>query len=304
MSELHQFKKIKDYHDFVNIKAPEHPLISLINYEDIKYPKDIKEIKWVQDYYTIGLKRNVAYKFFYGQQAYDFDEGLMTFFSPNQVINLSGNPNLKHKPTGWLLLIHPSFLWNTSLAKKISTYEYFGYSINEALFLSEKEESIIISIMKNIKNEYQSNLDKFSQNIIVSQLELIFNYAERFYERQFLTRQISNHSILDKLELLLLNHFNEDNLIEKGLPKVKLIAESLNITPNYLSSILKSLTGQSTQQHIHNKLIEKAKQKLSTTEVSISEIAYSLGFEHPSSFTKLFKTKTRLSPIEFRNSFN
>ena len=155
-------------------------------------------------------------------------------------------------------------------------------------------------MMKNIQQEYLSNIDKFSQSVIIAQVELLLTYSERFYNRQFITRKISNHKILDRLEEILADYFNN----QKGLPSVQYIAEALNVSPNYLSSLLKVLTGQSTRQHIHEKLIERAKEKLSTTDLSVSEIAYELGFEHPQSFSKLFKTKTKVSPLEFRHSFN
>lgn len=287
-----------------NIPSPEHPLISLVDYSQIQYSDAIDELKWKQDYYTIGLKRNIPYKFFYGQQEYDFDEGVMTFIAPNQVMSLASNPNVQSNASGWLLLIHPDFLWSTPLAKLADEYEYFGYSVNEALFLSEKEEAMMADILKNIQREYQSNIDKFSQKIIISQLELLLNYAERFYERQFITRKISNHQILGQLEKVLSDYFRDESLIENGLPTVSWVADSLNLSPNYLSGMLKSLTGQSTQQHIHNKLIEKAKEQLTTTPLSVSEIAYNLGFEYPASFNKLFKNKTEMSPLEFRKAFN
>ena len=299
-----RFTKISDYHRLANLPSPEHPLISLVDYSRVQYPEPIEGLKWVQDYYTIGLKRNVAHKLFYGQQEYDFDEGVMTFIAPNQVMNLASNPNIKlKKPTGWLLLVHPDFLWNSALAKQIKDYEFFGYTINEGLFLSEKEEQMMIDLLENIQREYQSHIDKFSQKIVVSQLELLLNYAERFYERQFITRKISNHHILSQLEHLLTSYF-KDRSIENGLPTVQWVADELHLSPNYLSSVLKTLTGQSTQQHIHNKLIEKAKEQLTTTPLSVSEIAYGLGFEQPASFTKLFKSKTEMSPIEFRKAFN
>ncbi|WP_282044036.1 helix-turn-helix domain-containing protein [Winogradskyella flava] len=304
MKAIKRFKKISDYHKITNLPAPEHPLISLIDYSQVQYPEDISELKWTQDYYTIGLKRNIAYKFFYGQQEYDFDEGLMTFVAPDQVMSLESNPNIGHKPSGWLLLVHPDFLWNTGLTKQIKQYEFFGYTINEALFLSEKEEHMITDLLGNIKREYQSNLDKFSQKIIISQLELLLNYAERFYERQFITRKILNHRTLDELEALLNNYFKEDRLTERGLPSVQWIADQLRLSPNYLSSMLKSLTGMSTQQHIHQTVINKAKEQLSSTLLSVSEIAYNLGFERPASFNKLFKKKTEMSPLEFRKTFN
>lgn len=308
MAHLKRISKISEYHTFANISAPKHPLISLIDFSRVEFPKDLKGVKLIQEYYTIGLKRNVPYKLFYGQQEYDFNEGLMTFLAPNQVMSMERNPNIfldkDLRPSGWLLLIHPDFLWNTSLAKNIKKYEYFGYHISESLFLSEEEENRIIDILQNIEKEYQSNIDKFSQKIIVSQLELLLNYAERFYERQFLTRNKSNHQLLEKVENILFHHFDQNNLIEQGLPTVEHISEKLHLSPTYLSSVLKSITGMSTQQHIHNKLIEKAKEQLSTTTLSINEIAYNLGFEYPTSFNKLFKNKTEMSPMEFRKTFN
>ena len=190
------------------------------------------------------------------------------------------------------------------MAKKIKQYEFFDYSVNEALFLSEKEEEVLNNIIRNIRQEYHSNIDQFSQDIIISQIETLLSYSERFYQRQFITRKITNHQILDRLETLLSDYFNSDDLATKVLPSVQYISDHLNVSPTYLRSVLKTLTGQSTQQHIHDKLIEKAKKKLSTTSLSVSEIAYELGFEHLQSFSKLFKTKTQVSPLEFQQSFN
>jgi AraC-like DNA-binding protein len=285
------------------LPKPEHPLVSLVDYGLVEYQTDEKEITWVQNFYTIGLKRNIQGKFRYGQQQYDFDEGLLSFVSSGQLVHLTVEKP-KVKPSGFLLLIHPDFIWKTSLAKNIKQYDFFGYAVNEALFLSEKEEAVITDIFLNIQREYHSNIDKFSQNIIIAQIELLLNYCERFYQRQFLTRKKSSHQILERLENILDKCYNNDKLIEKGLPTAHDIAGSLNVSPNYLGSLLKALTGLTTQQHIHNKLIEKAKERLSTTNLSVSEIAYELGFEHPQSFSKLFKTKTNLSPLEFRASFN
>ncbi len=303
MKTIHRFKSISEFHNYSNLPKPEHPLISLVDYCQVKYPTDSNEIKWMQDFYSIGLKRNVSGKFNYGQQKYDFDEGVFSFVAPQQMLTIEIKQNMKVKASGWLLLIHPDFLWNTPLAKAIKNYDFFGYAVNEALFLSVKEENIITELLKNIQREYQSNTDKFSQNIIISQIELLLNYAERYYERQFMTRKISNHQILIKLEQTLNSYFNSSETLMKGIPTVTQISNSLNLSPNYLSSLLKIISGQTTQQHIQNKLIENAKEKLSTTELSISEIAYELGFEYPASFSKLFKNKTNVSPIEFRKSF-
>ena len=301
--QLHRFKTIAEFHQQRGLPRPEHPLISVVNMELIRHvPAD--ETSWVKDFYSIALKRNFNARMKYGQQDYDFDEGIMFFISPGQVLKIEAKTDEELNQTGWLLLVHPDFLWNTSLAKTIKQYEYFDYSVSEALFLSEKEEATITGIMQSIQQEYHANIDQFSQGIIITQLELLLNYADRFYHRQFITRKIANHAILNRLEDLLAEYFNSDILGAKGLPTVQYIAETLHVSPNYLSSLMKVLTGQSTQQHIHNKLIEKAKEKLSTTNLTVSEIAYELGFEHPQSFSKLFKTKTNLSPVEFRQSFN
>ena len=201
-----------------------------------------------------------------------------------------------------MVLSHPDFLWNTTLAQTIKKYDFFDYAVNEALFLTEKEETILKGIVANIELEYNGNLDQFSQNIIISQIETLLNYSNRFYQRQFLTTKVNNHKILDQVEKMIEDYFNDENNI--GLPTVQYIADALHISSTYLSSLLKSLTGQTTQQHIHEKLIEKAKEKLSTTALSVSEIAYELGFEHSQSFSKLFKAKTSLTPMTFREQFN
>jgi len=297
-----RFKTISEFHDFRDLPKPEHPLVSVYNFEDLKYLNNEEPKSLMLDFYSIALKRNANAKMRYGQQEYDFKEGVLIFLSPGQVFSIEGNAEMQH--TGWSLLIHPDFLWNTPLAHKIKQYDYFGYAVNEALHLSDKEENMLIDIIKNIQQEYQSNIDKFSQDVIIAQIELFLTYAERFYNRQFITRKISSHQILGRLEKLLEDHFTDDTLKQKGIPTVQFIAENLNVSPNYLSGLLKTHTGQSTQQHIHNKLIEKAKEKLSTTTLSISEIAFELGFEHQQSFSKLFKTKTNTSPLEFRQSFN
>ena len=298
----HRIKSITEFHRFRELPKPEHPLVSVIDLKDMRGLRKDEPRTMVYDYYFIALKKDLAGKMIYGQQEYDFDEGVMFFIAPNQVFSIA-EANTQRQ-SGWMLLIHPDFLWNTSLAKKIKKCEFFGYSVHEALYLSEKEEEIISTIMQNIKQEYHSNIDKFSQSVIIAQIELLLTYAERFYSRQFITRKITNHKVLTCLEDLLEEYFDSDNVNKMGLPSVQYIAEKLNLSPNYLSDLLKTITGQTTQQHIHDKIIEKAKEKLSTTDLSISEIAYTLGFEYSQSFSKLFKSKTNLSPLEFRRSFN
>ncbi|MDX1906152.1 MAG: helix-turn-helix transcriptional regulator [Bacteroidia bacterium] len=299
VSNIIRVKTITEGHRLQDLPAPEHPLISVVDCALLKKSADFRSV--ICDFYTITLKRGCE-KLLYGQQEYDFDEGVMAFMAPNQVVR--GQGHISDTPmSGWMLSVHPDFLWNTPLANKIKQYEYFGYAVHEALFLSEKEEMIINHIVETIRQEYHAHIDRYSQAIIIAHLETLFTYAERFYQRQFITRQKSSHHLMSRLEEVLAACFSDENLARNGLPTVQYISATLNVSPGYLSNMLNVLTGQSTQQHIHDKLIEKAKEKLSTTTTSVSEIAYALGFEHPQSFSKLFKLKTQVSPLTFRQSF-
>lgn len=300
----HKLKSISEFHRLTGLPTPEHPLLSVTNFDSFIQRPFNEPVSFIFDFYSIYLKRISNAKFKYGQQGGDFNEGVLFFMAPGQVFSIEVEKGESLKPSGWIVLIHPDFIWNTTLNKIIKQYEFFNYSVNEALHLSVKEEKKIVNIIKSIRQEYQSDIDRFSQQIIISQIETMLNFSERFYHRQFITRKKTNHQILNRLEDTLIKYFNNNDLIAKGLPTVQFIADALNISPNYLSDVLKVLTGQSTQQHIHGKLVEKAKEKLSGTDLSISEIAYDLGFGHPQSFTKLFKAKTNLSPFQFRNSFN
>jgi len=295
-----RIKSIAEGHRLTGLEKPHHPLISIVNVSQFKNHSDIHAV--IFDFYVISIKRGCN-NLLYGQQKYDFDEGLMAFMLPGQILR-GEEGGIPPDLNGWMLFIHPDFLWNTPLAKKIKQYEYFDYAANEALFLSDKEETMITALVENIRQEYNANMDKFSQDVIIAQLELLLTYAQRFYERQFITRKITNSKILNRFQDALTAYFNDQDRVGQGLPTVQYVAGILNISAKYLNSMLKQLTGQTTQQHIHEKLIEKAKERLSTTDLSISEIAYELGFEHPQSFSKLFKLKTNLSPLDFRAAFN
>jgi AraC family transcriptional regulator, transcriptional activator of pobA len=302
--QIIRIKTISEFHRMADLPKPEHPLITIIDLETLKRPLEEGSFTRVFDFYSISLKKNFHIKMRYGQQPHDFDEGVLHFMAPGQVLTIEIEKNQPHNPSGWMILFHPDLLWNTSLAKTIKQYEYFGYEANEALHLSDKEEIMLTNIAKSMELEYHTSIDRFSQSVIVAQLEVLLTYADRFYQRQFITRKASNHDLLNRMEDLLNGYFKSGALAKQGLPTVSYIAEALHVSPNYLSGLLKSLTQQSTQQHIHDKLIELAKEKLSTTNLTISEIAYELGFEHLASFSKLFKTKTNLSPLGFRQSFN
>jgi len=299
-----RLETISQFHKLRNRPMPSHPLISVIDVSGTKQLQDAEPRSLAFDFYTIAFKSVHNGKMKYGQRLFDFDSGVMGFSSPGQVIRVEVEIGQPVELSGWLLLIHPDFLWNTPLAKKIKQYDFFDYSVNEALFVSESEKEIITGIIQNIKQESQRSIDKFTQEIIIAQLESLLAYSDRFYQRQFVTRKMANHQILDKLNDLLNECFDCGAMRKNGLPTVAFVAEQLNVSPHYLSGLLRSITGLNTQQHIHLKLIEKAKELLSTTAMTVSEIAYALGFEQIQSFSKLFKAKTNVSPLAFRASFN
>jgi len=300
----YHIKSISEFHRLRKLPGPAHPLVSVVRFDDMRELTEGHPASWVLDFYAIALKRNFNAKLKYGRQVYDFDEGIMTFMAPGQKIGIEVAPDEQLEHSGWLLIFHPDFLWHTPLAKTIRQYEYFDYAVNEALFLSEQEESVITGIMQNIRQEYTMSIDQLTQHIIAGQLEILLNYAQRFYQRQFTTRKIGSHDILARLENLLTDLFQSESLSKNGQPSVPDIARALNVSPNYLSGLLKNLTGKSTQHHLHEVIIGKAKEKLTGTSMSVSEIAYELGFEYPQSFSKMFKANTNLSPLEFRQSFN
>lgn len=320
----HKFESISDAHRAFGLPKPKHPLISLIGGSDTP----IEEAKrpsgaHVLNFYKISYRPKVSGRLRYGQHYYDFDEGGLLFAAPNQLIGGSnegemigggkegemiGGSNEGENDIGecstYVLLIHPDLFLGYPLAKKIRQYGFFSYSTNEALHLSEHEKTTVLSIFEMIKEELNSRIDDFSQDVVISQIELLLNYANRFYKRQFITRKAVSNDLLQRLEERLDDYFKDEMSLRQGLPTVHYLAAQLNISPSYLSDMLRSLIGQNAQQYIHHKLIEKAKEKLSTTNLTVSEVAYELGFEHSQSFSKLFKTKTNLSPSEFRRGFN
>ena len=293
---------IAEYHRLANLPAPAHPLISVTRFEELKWQPEHTVTSVIRNFYTIALKKTVNAKFRYGQEPIYFNDGVLHFMAPKQIITIE-LPEEKITNSGWLLLIHPDFFWNTILANKIKEYEYFSYNVNEALHLSEKEEKVIVSIIENISQEYLGNIDDHTDHVILAQIELLLAYSSRFYQRQFAVRKKDNHHILDRLELLINEYFRRNDLAVKGIPSIQYISDELQISPGYLSRLLQTVTGQSTQHFLHDKLIELAKEKLSTTALSVSEIAYELGFQYSQSFCKLFKTKTNQTPSAFRQSF-
>ncbi|MFC4262193.1 helix-turn-helix domain-containing protein [Ferruginibacter yonginensis] len=293
---------VSELHRLMEIPKPLHPLISLINMDNVKPSSHQEAVNFILNFYSVSLKRNVKGKLKYGQNYYDFDEGVLGMTAPQQILSVNNDDN--YRVSGWWLVFHKDFILNYPLGKAIKNYGFFSYAVHEALHLSDKEEKMLETIFKNIEQEYQTNIDTYSQDVMVTQIELLLNYCNRFYNRQFLTRKAVNNDLLTRFENLLHEYFNNDKIIQQKLPSVHYFSNQLNISPNYLSDMLKSLTGQTTQEHIHNKLIEKAKEILSTTNLSVGEVAYQLGFEHPQSFSKLFKGKTNMTPLQFRATFN
>lgn len=295
------FNSISELHRALGLPKPLHPLISLVDYSNITVDTTDLEKGMLFNFYKISYKMNFSGKVKYGQSHYDFDEGGLSFISPNQVITaLEGEADYG----GYTLLIHPDFIRSYPLGKSIKNYGFFSYGVNEALYLSEKEKQVIIGLFKNIEAELDAAIDQISQDVLVSQVELLLNYSKRYYNRQFITRKTASSELLVRFESLLADYFDTGKPLTNGLPSVDDLAAALNISAHYLSDMLRTLTGLNTQQHIHSRLIDKAKELLSASELSVAEVAYQLGFEHPQSFNRLFKSKTKLSPLNFRQSLN
>jgi AraC-like DNA-binding protein len=281
------------------LPKPVHPLVSFIDVKEMKYnPADLPK-SLILDFFKIAYKSNLCGRAKYGQHHYDFGEGGLVFTAPNQVFESpDGSSN-----AGYILLVHPDFFLSYPLSKAVRQYGFFNYAANEALHLSDQERAVIIALFKVIDDELDSRIDDFSQDVIVAQIGLLLTYSNRFYKRQFITRKAVNNNLLQKLEEILEYYFNDETSLRKGVPTVQFLADQTNLSASYLSDMLRTLTGQNAQHLIHHKLVEKAKEKLSGSELSVSEIAYQLGFDYPQSFSRLFKAKTSTSPLEFRQSF-
>ena len=301
---INEINSVSQFHQLCGLPKPFHPLVSVVNLEDFKWNEANKDFwkHYTDNLYTVSLKRDVTSKVHYGQTHYDFDDGVLMVTAPKQIFSLEDTENMGNvKLVGHKLMFHPDLIQGYPLAKTIHNYGFFSYSNNKALFLSEKEEQIILNLFESIKQECQNNTDQFSQDVLIANIELLLVHIDRYYNRQFLTRKNISNDTLSQMEEVLNSYFENDNT---QLPTVQFIADKLNLSPIYLSDLLKNLTGLTAQQHIHEKLIEKAKELLSTTNLSVSEIAYQLGFEFPQSFNKLFKKKMDQTPLEFKNSFN
>ncbi|NOU59996.1 helix-turn-helix domain-containing protein [Marinifilum caeruleilacunae] len=302
MSDIVYIKTISELHEIMSYEKPKHPLITVIDFSKVKPIQLEESVKVVSSFYSVMMKGAACGHMRYGRETYDYQEGTLFCMAPDQVITKdSSEVDDGEEYSGWGLFFHPDLIRKSPLAKKIHDYTFFSYEVNEALHLSDQEKTNLFELLNRIQDEYSINLDNYSNDLILSSLELFLNYCNRYYGRQFITRSSHNKDVLSQLESLLKDYFNTDKAELSGIPTVKYCAEQLHFSPNYLSDLIKKESGRSVQEHIHYRLIEKAKTKLLSTTNSVSEIATQLGFEYPQYFSKIFKSKTGVSPVEYRN---
>ncbi len=297
MQKIHSIASITELHEFIGLGKPLHPLITVIrNWPAIDF--DFTDVKMKGAFYIIGLKENAG-SMGYGRNSYDFDEGTIVNISPGQVLTFENSTD--YDEGGWSLFFHPDLIRKTGLGTSIDNYAFFNYDIQESLHISEKEKHILEELVRHIEIELEQNIDKHSQDIIITNIEAILIYCQRFYDRQFFTRSGILKDAIVQFDHFLKRRFESDSIRAKGIPTVSECGEALNMSSQYLSDMLRIETGRSAKDHIHDFVIEKAKAILLNSNLNISEIAYELGFEYPQHFTKLFKTKTGFTPSEYRN---
>lgn len=297
---MKHFTTLSSYIDYLGLPRPEHPMLSVFNSKGDGYLPCPRESSppITNDFYSISFKKYVEGNLNYGRTQYDFTNGALIFIAPRQVMQWDNSVVFEQK--GFSINFHEDFLKGTELAQRIKKYGFFSYSVNEALHLSPKEEQQIESIVENIEIEYQNNQDVFSKEIIISQLDTLLKYAQRFYERQFLNRkEIANH-LLEQFNQYLREYFESGQLQEKGIPGIEQIADKMNVSQRYLSDTLKKETGKTSTEHLQFYLIDEAKNILLQPHTSVSEVAYELGFEYPQYFSRLFKKKEGISPSAYR----
>lgn len=299
MKPIIQVKSISEINNFVK-GVTKHPLVAVVDFSKVDEFIE-QDVRISCNFYCIMFKNYCANNMRYGRQQYDFQDGSLICIAPKQILTMDSEIEKKEDMMGWGLFFHPDLVRGTTLGSKMKDYTFFSYATAEALHLSDKEKQILHDCVLKIESELNENIDNHSQNLIVSNIELLLNYCSRYYGRQFITRKASNRDIVAQVEQALREYFNSEVLKEKGLPSVSYIADKVNISPNYLSDLLKKETGMNAKDHIHHGLIEEAKNILLGTDKNISEIAYQLGFEYPQYFSKLFKQKTGNTPQEYRN---
>ena len=299
-NEIMHIKSIAESRKLFGLTPPKHPLVSVMWAKDLPDFSQYEGIKFNTDLFMVSLKDGITGSMGYGRNTYDFSEGTMVFSKPNQVLS-SEEKNIAEDARGWMLLFHPDLLRRSELGKAIGAYTFFDYEVHEALHLSDDEKDILTDLIYKIETEINQNIDKHSQKLIITNIELILDYCNRYYDRQFYVRTNLHQDHISEFEQLLMNYYNSEKPLQLGLPSVKYCGEELNMSPNYLSDMLKKETGKSAKDQIHAFVINRAKNKLLGSTESISEIAYDLGFEYPQHFSKLFKKRTGMSPIKYRS---
>lgn len=295
---VYKVQTISQLHEIAGFDKPKHPLVTVIDYSKVAVKDTPESGSFVCSFYSVNFKKHCS--FLYGRQTFDHQEGTLHCTAPEQIITFDRKKEAGSSE-GWGLYFHPELIRNTALGKKINEYSFFTYTENEALHLSEQEKQTLLSILKQMENEYNTNIDHYSHDLIISNIELLLNYCKRFYGRQFITRTNQNKDVIVRFEEFITDYFNSHQLKNNGIPTVKYFAEAMNLSPNYFSDLLKSETGKNTLEHVHYHLLEKAKTILVSSDKSINEIAYELGFEYPQNFSKLFKKKVGTTPTDFRN---
>ncbi|MCH7415603.1 helix-turn-helix transcriptional regulator [Belliella sp. R4-6] len=300
MREIIHLRSVADLYKLFNLGNSHHPLVAVLDFSKVSEQVEGNS-KISTDFYSVMFKNYCKNNVKYGRKPIDFQDGNLICIAPNQTIEIDNEIEQHEKMMGWGLFFHPDLIRATSLNDKLKSHSFFHYEVSEALHLSDKEKTILFECVQKIQAELQENIDVHSQYIIVSTIELLLNYCSRFYGRQMITRSYTNKSIIAQIETVLNNYFSDSKLKEQGLPSVKFLADKVHLSPSYLSDLLKKETGKNAQEHIHFYLIEEAKRCLINTEKNINAIAYSLGFEYPQYFNKLFKQKTGKTPMEFRH---
>ncbi|WP_149304722.1 helix-turn-helix domain-containing protein [Pareuzebyella sediminis] len=304
MKDFIKIETISEIHRFLGLAKPKHPLVSVYRMGGAINNLKVDNFRYSIGLYQISFKDNCAFTIVnYGRNSYDYQDGTLIFIAPNQVMEFkkAEKGEVSH---GWTLAFHPDLIRKSELGKKIEQYSFFSYASNEALHVSDEERKTVAEITEKIEKEISNNIDEHSQTLIISNIELLLNYCVRFYDRQFYTRTNLNQDISSRFEQLIKDYYHQEKQLEFGIPTVQYCGEALNMSSKYLSDLLRKETGQSTQDHIHQYVIEKAKNRLLNSNESASEIAYALGFEYPQYFSKIFKKKTTMSPIEFRKTLN
>lgn len=294
-----EIKQIKSVSEYSELRGAEilHPMMNVMDYEELKL---LEPGTYNFGFYCIFFKDTKCGDLRYGKETYDYQEESLVFVSPGQILSVDNYLSGIH-PKGKVLIFHPDFLRGTLLGNIQNDYNFFSYASNEALHLSKKEKMQILGMFETIKDELKQNLDKHSKTLVISHLQLLLNYATRFYDRQFITREHINKGVLEKFETLLNSYFKSEKPQTLGLPSVASCADELHLSANYFGDLIKKETGISAQEYIQTKVINLAKEKVFDVNKSISEIAYELGFKYPQHFTRLFKQKTGVSPLEYRS---